>query len=317
MQLRRINLSLNPYDYSSARFREREGTLALAGLIPRNHTLDNYGCPRVPNIGNFHRQEAMQSAINRLVKSIYSLNGATEILFKSKRDMGNVKEKVNHEIASFGDLGADEEARHKKVVRKREEEKVYQDKASENKNEAKEEVEIGVGLKNLTPEQIAIYSTSFKYMTEKRRAFAQAVKIAPHINAFGFAGLLMSGPQIYIPWALTSDGLGLKSPRKEDRLSALSLLEIELEATMREFKIATSNPENGNPFILFNFEDGVTGISSIIQALSQESFGINDSDNEIKARAINLEESAKEAEQLLFTHRGVKSTPNSSIFLSN
>ena len=315
MQLKQINLSLDPLVYSSTRLREREGTLALAGLIPRNHTINKYGCPQVPNIGNFHRQEAMQLAINRLVGRIYSINGATEILFQPKKDKEKVKEKVNYEIASFGDLGLGEEARHEKAVKRKKEEGLHQDKANKNKNKTREEAEIGVNLKDLTPEQIAIHSASFKYMAEKRRAFAQAVKIAPHINTFGFAGLLMSGPQIYIPWVITSDGFGLKSPRKEDRLSTVTLLEIELEATMREFKIATSSSDNS--FVLYNFENGLTAVSSIVEALSQEDFGINDSDNEVKTKALNLEKNAKEAEQMLIARRGTKVNKSSSIFLAN
>ena len=309
MPLKTINLSLNPFDYSAITYKRRKDVEALSGLTLRNHTLDEYGCPRVPNIGNFHKQNEMQSAITRIVSSIYSINGATQILLQSKRDQ------LNDQISSFGELGASEEDIHKKAAQKREEEKLYQDQASKSNYDEKEKTEIGAGLKDLTLEEKAIYDAGYKFMAEKRRAFAQAMRISPYINAFGFAGILMTGPRIYIPWILTSDDLGLKSPRKKDRLSSLNWLELEQQTIMSKFKMSTSQPEDNSSFLLFNIEDGIATISSIIDAMSQEDFGINDSDDEVRAKAIALETSAKEAEQILIAHKGM--TKSCSVFLSN
>ncbi len=320
MQLKKISLSLNPYDYSSIRQRNKDDTQTFAGLILRGHTLDGYGCPRVPSTVNPSKQRFMQSAVNRLVRSIYSINGATELLLQSD-NIASVREKVNIEIGRFRNLGEGEEQRHSNAVEKRKVEKHYADQAAaiekEKPEDEKEPLEIGSDLKDLTPEEIASYTTAFKYMAEKRRAFAQAVKISPHINTFGFAGLLMSGPQIYIPWVLTTDGIGLKSPRRNDRLAALTLLEIEVDATAREFRITTEEPDKSGTFLLFNYDDAINSTSSVIDALSQENIGASDPDVGIKNRAERLKDNARELENILMAKRGKKINKGTSIIWPN
>lgn len=320
MQLKKISLSLNPYDYSSIRQKNKDDTQTFAGLILRGHTLDEYGCPRVPSTVNPSRQRVMQSAVNRLVRSIYSINGATELLLQSD-NIASVREKVNNEIGRFRNLGEGEEQRHNNAVEKRKVEKHYTDQAAaiekEKPKDEKEPLEIGSDLKNLTPEEIASYTAAFRHMAEKRRAIAQAFKIAPHINTFGFAGLLMSGPQIYIPWVLTTDGIGLKSPKRNDRLAALTLLELEVDATAREFKIATEETDRNGAFLLFNYDDAINSISSVIDALLQEKIGTNDPDVSIKNRAERLKENARELENILLAKRGKKVNEGTSIILPN
>ena len=297
MHMERINLSLNPLDYTSVVRKHNSGVNALKKLIPENHEIDSNGSPTASTNFSTNEEKENQKAINRLIYNIYRLNGATQILLQERRPQ------LNQELSKFRDLGAGERLRE--LIKEKEKEKVKELNKKlqlEEVNKIQDEpIEIGSAIKDLTTEQKKQRDESYRYMAEKRRAFAEASKISGELSALGFSGLLMSGPEVYVPF-FTSDGIGIKSMAKSVRLGTLMLFETEILSALFKHGLELKNKiitDSQMDFIFNTSEDQLANLQLISRAVSQKNYGTNDRDSEVAEKASKVEDFAYRAAALI------------------
>ncbi len=291
MQLERINLSLNPSDYIAVVHKHRDGVDALKKLIPTNHEIDEDGNPQASFLPGSKEEKENQRAINRLVYSIYSINGATQILLQQRRADLNV------ELSKFRDLGAEERIREL-IKEKSVNEKIKpkEQNISDN-NTSMDNIIIGENLKHLTPGEERRRSESHEYMSEKRRAYVSASKIIPEIPMLGLAGILMSGPSVYIPF-FTANEIGLKSKSKQARLATLSLFEGQILSTLTQYDFETNKIKTD--FLSYKQDEYIPNLLLIINAISnQKNYGTDDTDPDVREKANNIEAFAYKACNLI------------------
>ncbi len=297
MQLERINLSLNPSDYIAVVYKHRDGVDALKKLIPTSHEIDEEGNPQALSLPGSKQEKENQKAINRLVYSIYSINGATQILLQERRD------DLNIELSKFRDLGANERIRElikeKSIstnTRNSEKIKPKEQNVSDNSS-SMEEIIIGEDLKHLTPEKERKRYESHEYMSEKRRAYVRASKITPEIPMLGLAGILMSGPSVYIPF-FTANDIGLKSKSKQARLATLSLFEGQILSTLTQYDFEANKIKTD--FLSYKQDEYIPNLLLIINAISnQKNYGTDDTDPDVREKANNIEAFAYKACNLI------------------
>lgn len=304
MQLRQINLTLDPHAYSSLLKRGQNSVAVqhLSRIIPIVHEVDA-GYPVIPRsieMTSVEREKA-QSLIDRLVSQIFRLNGATRILLQEQAG------KLNSELAKFRDLGQDQRLKELlQEVRTREQDSGNPaNKIVNSKEPTKEDLEVienlGSALKDETPEQKKAREKAFQHMAEKRRAFIQAAKITPNIPAFGIGGLIMSGPRVYVPY-FTANNFGLRSGHnKSARLGTLSLFAAEILATLMYYRsqreiITTSAAED---FSYYDEGECIDNLGAIIRALSHNDSKAVVEDYDVSEKAREVEQSAFEVWQII------------------
>ncbi len=300
MHFEKIGLSLNPLDYTSVVRKHQNGANALKKLVRENHELNDIGSPVTSTQLLTTEEKENQKAVNRLVYSIFQLNGATQILLQERRPQ------LNQELSKFRDLGAGERVREfikehelieKKEKLKESKKKPQLEDLSTNQSVSSEVIEIGSEIKNLTTEQKKQKDESYRYMAEKRRAFVEALSISRELPALGLAGILMSGPQVYVPF-FTADGIGIKSMAKNVRLATLMIFEVEILSTLMKYEYEQRNKivtDSQMDFIFNTSADHIANLQTISQALSQKNYGTNDRDPQVSEKANQIEDFAYKA----------------------
>jgi hypothetical protein len=278
--IKKIRVSVNLLDYLSLRYRNPDGIKELRKLPGTRYSLNQYGCPESRKIN--------APPIRAYTSRLLNLNQALAIAL-----MPDSRDGLSQEVRNFLVLNKDPRLPEQVETESTEKEKInkrLEEKARALKDEKKPTFdfsELGSEM-DMSPTAVELRNL----LGQKRRDTNEFYITRRFLFPLAMLGIQCADPA-YRTAILSADNFGVKHTDPEIRLASISILDETVKSIWLKFQMAKKSGilpvfkqgETGSFFALVSFqdlEDDLASLQTINNAVSQNDYGINDSDSDVR-----------------------------------